>query len=84
MTLEYNTPSEKLASELTGKTVRYFANKSKVTKDGVRVFKIEAVEKISFAVKTGKRFVTVLAKDIDDSGVAKYRNLQLAGIDLVV
>jgi hypothetical protein len=84
MHIDYNTPNAKLASELTGKTVRYLANKSKVTESGVRVFKIEAVEHIGFAEKTGKRFVTVLAKDIDDSGVAKYRNLQLAGIDLAV
>lgn len=84
MTLEYNTPSAKIASELVGKTVRYFAEKSKVTKNGVRVFKIESVENVDFAAKTGKRFVTVLAKDIDDSGVAKYRNLHLSGIDLVV
>jgi len=84
MILEYNTPSAKIASELVGKTVRYFAEKSKVTKSGVRVFKIESVENVDFAAKTGKRFVTVLAKDIDDSGVAKYRNLHLSGIDLVV
>ena len=84
MALEYNTPSAKIASELVGKTVRYFAEKSKVTKNGVRVFKIESVENVDFAAKTGKRFVTVLAKDIDDSGVAKYRNLHLSGIDLVV
>ena len=84
MTLEYNTPSAKIASELVGKTVRSFAEKTKVTKNGVRVFKIESVENVDFAAKTGKRFVTVLAKDIDDSGVAKYRNLHLSGIDLVV
>jgi hypothetical protein len=84
MTLEYNTPSAKIASELVGKTVRYLASKSKSTPNGVRVFKIESVENVDFAAKTGKRFVTVFAKDIDDSGVAKYRNLHLAGIDLVV
>jgi len=84
MTLNYNTPSAKIASDLVGKTVRYFANKSRVTKSGVRLFKIESVENVDFAAKTGKRYVTVLARDIDDGGIAKYRNLQLAGIDLIV
>jgi hypothetical protein len=84
MHLEYNAPSAKIASELVGKTVRYLANKSKVTESGVRVFKIEAVENVDFAAKTGKRFVTVLARDIDDAGESKYRNLHLAGIELAV
>ena len=82
--IDYNLPNEKIVSALIGKTIRYFANKSKQTENGVRVFKIEAVEAVSFAVKSGKRYVTVLAKDIDDKGETKYRNLQIAGIDLVV
>jgi len=84
MTINYNTPSAKIASDLVGKTVRYLANKSKFTPTGVRVFKIESVENVDFAAKTGKRYVTVLARDIDDAGEAKYRNLHLAGIDLIV
>jgi hypothetical protein len=84
MTLNYNTPSAKIASELVGKTVRYLANKSKSTPNGVRIFKIESVENVDFSAKTGRRYVTVLAKDIDDAGVTKYRNLHLAGIDLIV
>ena len=84
MTLDYNTPSAKIASALVGKTVRYLSNNSKTTPSGVRVFKIESVDNVDFAAKTGKRYVTVLAKDIDDAGVSKYRNLHLAGIDLIV
>ena len=84
MTLTYNTPSAKIASDLVGKTVRYLSNKSKTTPSGVRVFKIESVENVDFAAKTGKRYVTVLAKDIDDAGTPKYRNLHIVGIDLIV
>ena len=84
MTINYNTPSAKIASDLVGKTVRYLANKSKVTANGVRVFKIEAIENVDFAAKTGKRYITALCKDVDDGGESKYRNLQLAGIDLIV
>lgn len=73
-----------IASSLVGKTIRYLAKKSSLKKDGVRVFKIESVENVSFGVKSGNRFVTVFAKDVDDAGEGKYRNLHLAGIDLVV
>ena len=83
MMLNYSAPSVEIASALVGKTVRYLAEKSKVTKDGVRVFKIEGVEHVGFN-KNGKRYATVLARDIDDGGEAKHRNLHLAGIDLVV
>ena len=84
MTLEYNTPSVQIVKALTGQTVRYLANKSKVKEDGVRVFKIQEVEKVDFGAKSGKRYVTVKALDVDDKGEAKSRNLQLAGIDLIV
>jgi hypothetical protein len=75
--------SAQIATALVGKTVRYIANNSKVTKNRVRIFKIEGVENVDFSVKTGERFVTVLAKDFDDGAVSKYRNLHLAGIDLI-
>lgn len=83
MFFDYNTPTEKLVSALVNKTVRYFAEKSKLKADGVRVLKIEAVENVAIA-KNGKRYVTVKALDVDDGGESKYRNLHLAGIDLVV
>ena len=75
--------SAQIATALVGKTVRYLANESKVTKNRIRIFKIEGVENVDFAAKTGERFVTVLAKDLDDGAVPKYRNLHLAGIDLI-
>ena len=83
MFFDYNTPTEKLVSALVNKTVRYFAEKSSVKADGVRVLKIEAEENVAIA-KNGKRYVTVKAFDVDDCGESKYRNLHLAGIDLVV
>jgi F0F1-type ATP synthase beta subunit len=84
MTMDYKASALEIANSLVGKTVRYFANKSKVTENGVRVFKVEAVDNVGIGKKSGRRFVTVLAKDIDDGGEAKHRNLNLAGIDLVV
>ena len=83
MFFDYNTPTENLVSALVNKTVRYFAEKSIVKADGVRVLKIEAVENVAIA-KNGKRYVTVKAFDVDGNGESKYRNLHLAGIDLVV
>ena len=83
MTINYSASAVEIASSLVGKTVRYLAEKSSLKKDGVRILKVEAVDKVSFN-KNGKRFVTVLAKDVDDCGASKYRNLHLAGIDLVV
>jgi hypothetical protein len=82
--IQYNAPTEQIVSALIGKTVRYFANKSTQTESGVRIFKIEAVDTIATGAKSGKRYVTVLAKDIDDCGESKYRTLQLSGIDLIV
>lgn len=83
MLLNYSASAVEIASALVGKTVRYLAEKSSLKKDGVRVLKIENVEHVGFS-KKGKRFVTVVARDIDDAGECKYRNLHLAGIDLVV
>ena len=83
MTLNYSAPDVEIASALVGKTVRYLAEKSSLTKDGVRVFKVESVERVGFN-KNGKRYATVLARDIDDKGESKYRNLHIAGIDLAI
>lgn len=83
MTLNYSAPDVEIASALVGKTVRYLAEKSSLTKDGVRVFKVESVEHVGFN-KNGKRYATVLARDIDDKGESKYRNLHIAGIDLAI
>lgn len=80
----HNATATTIASALTGKTVRYLANKSKLKADGVRVFKIDSVQEVSFGKKSGKRYVNVHTTDIDDAGEQKYRNLQLEGIDLVV
>jgi hypothetical protein len=83
MFLNYSASAVEIASALVGKTVRYFAEKSSIKKDGVRVLKIEAVDHVGFS-KNGKRFVTVKALDVDDCGESKFRNLHIAGIDLVV
>jgi hypothetical protein len=83
MFLNYSAPAVEIASALVGKTVRYLAEKSSIKKDGVRVLKVEAVDHVGFG-KNGKRYVTVKAHDIDDSGESKFRNLHIAGIDLVV
>ena len=82
--LNYTTNTNEIATQLKGATVRYLANKSSITKNGVRVFKIEEVEDIGFSKKENKMFVTVKCFDIDDSGESKYRTLQVAGIELVV
>lgn len=82
--IDYNATSLEIANALVNKTVRYFATKSSLTKDGVRVLKIDSVEEVGIGKKSGKRFVTVKARDIDDGGVSKYRNLNLSGIDLAV
>jgi len=83
MFLNYSAPAVEIASALVGKTVRYLAEKSSIKKDGVRVLKVEAVDHVGFA-KNGKRYVTVKARDIDDGGESKFRNLHIAGIDLAV
>lgn len=83
MFLNYSASAVEIASALVGKTVRYLAEKSSIKKDGVRVLKVEAVDHVGFA-KNGKRYVTVKARDIDDSGESKFRNLHIAGIDLAV
>ena len=83
--LQIGSSNVQIASVLTGKIVRYL-NKgtSTVRKDGIRTFKIEGVENVFFADKTGYRCVTVLAKDIDDAGESKYRTLHLSGIASVI
>lgn len=82
--IDYNATSLEIANALVGKTVRYFATKSSLTKNGVRVLKINSVEDVAVGKKSGKRFVTVKAIDIDDGGEEKSRNLHLSGIALAV
>jgi hypothetical protein len=84
MNINYQASAIEIASNLVGKTIRYLANDSKMKNDGVRVFKVQAVENVSIGAKSGRRYVTILAKDVDDAGETKHRNLHLAGIDLVV
>ena len=74
-----------LASLLTGKTVRYrnTKNRSSITDDGVRTFKIVNVEDVFTSTNSGSKCVTVSVKDIDDSGSVKYRTLHVDGIESV-
>ena len=83
MFIPYNTPSDLVKLILEGKSVRYLADKSSQTKDGVRIFKVEEVEHIGFGAKSGKRYITAKVRDIDDKAESKSRNLHFAGIDLV-
>jgi|TARA_R110000824_G_scaffold2419_9_gene11299 hypothetical protein len=81
--IQYNEPTASLISKLVGSTVRYLAEKSQVKSDGVRVFKVEAVEEVGFSAK-GKRFAKCLVSDVDQEGQSVYRNLSVAGIELIV
>ena len=74
-----------LASTLTGKTIRYrnTKDKSSVTRDGVRVFKVDTVEDVFTSQNSGAKCVTVSVKDIDDSGSRKYRTLHVNGIESI-
>jgi glutamate dehydrogenase/leucine dehydrogenase len=74
-----------LASILTGKTVRYknSKNRSSITEDGVRTFKIMDVEDVFTSQNSGTKCVTVSVKDIDDAGALKYRTLHVGGIQSV-
>ena len=74
-----------LASLLTGKTVRYrnTKNRSSITEDGVRTFKIVDVEDVFTSNNSGTKCVTVSVKDIDDAGALKYRTLHVGGIQSV-
>jgi hypothetical protein len=75
-----------LASNLTGKTVRYenFHPKSNVADPSCRTFKIKAVEDVATSEATGSRYITAKVQDVDDGGTVKYRNLLLSGISIVV
>ena len=74
-----------LASILTGKTVRYknSKNRSSITEDGVRTFKLVDVEDVFTSQNSGTKCVTVSVKDIDDAGSLKYRTLHVGGIQSV-
>ena len=75
-----------LASNLTGKTVRYenFHNKSAVADPRRRTFKIKSVEDVCKSEASGSRYVTAKVQDLDDGGIEKYRNLILDGIEVIV
>jgi hypothetical protein len=75
-----------LASNLTGKTVRYenFHPKSNVADYKKRTFKIKSIEDVSVSQATGSRYVTAKVQDVDDGGAEKYRNLILDGIEVIV
>ena len=74
-----------LSSILTGKTIRYrnTKDKSSVTSDGIRVFKVDTVEDVFTSQNSGAKCVTVSVKDIDDSGSKKYRTLHVNGIESI-
>ena len=73
-----------LAEILRGKTVRYENEKKSSVVDGrFRTFKIENVENVFIAKKTGNRCATVYAADVDDNGRDKYRTLQIDGIRVI-
>jgi phosphotransferase system HPr-like phosphotransfer protein len=79
MFLPYTTNTTDIAAALINKTVRYFAEETSVTNDGVRLFKVQSIEKIATAATTGKRYITVKAYDVDRKKET-YRTLHLAGI----
>ena len=73
-----------LTELLRGKTVRYENEKeSSVVAGHQRTFKIEAVENVFFAKKTGERCATVYASDLDDQARDKYRTLHIDGIRVI-
>ena len=83
-TLQLGDNSIKIASALTGKTVRYLNQKhSSITPDGVRTFKINEVEDVFVSKESGRKCVTVHVQDIDDGGQVKHRTLHLSGISSV-
>ena len=85
MKLQSLNPTQ-LASYLAGKTVRYTntQNKSSVTDNGVRTFKIESIDRVGRHVETSEQFITAKVSDVDDSGVEKYRNLYIDSINVIV
>tara|TARA_Y100000592_G_scaffold25752_1_gene40608 strand:+ start:1032 stop:1307 length:276 start_codon:yes stop_codon:yes gene_type:complete len=83
-TLQLGDSAIKIASALTGKTVRYLNQKhSSITPDGVRTFKIKGVEEVFMSKQSGRRCIKVHVKDIDDGGETKHRTLHLSGISSI-
>jgi len=83
-TLQLGDSAIKIASALTGKTVRYLnQQRSSITPDGVRTFKINEVEDVFVSKESGRKCVTVHVQDIDDGGQVKHRTLHLSGISSV-
>ena len=85
MKLQSLNPTQ-LASYLAGKTARYTntQNKSSVTDNGVRTFKIESIDRVGRHWETSEQFITAKVSDVDDSGVEKYRNLYIDSINVIV
>jgi len=81
--INYTTNTVEIANQLKGATVRYLANKSNVTKDNVRIFKIQDVAHVGFSKKDNRLFATVQCLDFDDNLETRYRTLQIAGIELI-
>tara|TARA_R100000231_G_scaffold79_1_gene93 strand:+ start:337 stop:609 length:273 start_codon:yes stop_codon:yes gene_type:complete len=82
--LQLGDSAIKIASTLTGKTVRYLNQKhSTVTSDGVRTFKINEVEDVFISKESGRKCVKVHVQDIDDNGQTKHRTLHLSGISSI-
>ena len=85
MKLQSLNPTQ-LASYLAGKTVRYTntQNKSSVTDNGVRTFKIESIDRVGRHWETSEQFITAWVSDVDDSGSKKFRNLYVDSINVIV
>ena len=85
MKLQSLNPTQ-LASHLVGKTIRYTntQNKSSVTDDGIRTFKINSIDRVGRHVETSEQFITAWVSDIDDSGKVKPRNLYVDSINVIV
>jgi len=80
----FNLPAEKLSKKITNRVITYFNDgASTVKKDGVRKMLVEEVLEDRFARSTGRRYVNVRCRDLDDKGQIKFRSLHVAGINQV-
>ena len=72
-----------LASEGTGKTLVYNAQKSTVVSNKTRVFKVQKVDDVFTSNSTGQTCMTVWANDIDQGGELVPRTLHVLGIESI-